>query len=55
MDGTTTTMFADLTTADLQGVLNEVKSLVPIVLPVVIMYLAFRKGWSFILKAVKCA
>lgn len=54
MDGTTT-MFADVTSADLHGVLDEVKALVPVVLPVTILYLAFRKGWSFLLRTVKCA
>lgn len=45
---TTQNFFSGLTSADFQGVLAEVTSLVPVLLPVVIGYIAFRKGWSFI-------
>lgn len=41
-------MFDDVTATSLQGVLNAVTDLVPIVLPVTIGYIAFRKGWAFI-------
>ncbi len=36
-------------------VLDELKSLLPIVAPAVIGYIAFRKGWSFIKGAIKGA
>lgn len=48
-------MFDSLTTEMFNGVLTEVTGLVPIVLPAVIGFLAFRKGWSFIKSAVKGA
>lgn len=37
------------------GVLDEIKSLLPIVAPAVIGFIAFRKGWSFIKNAIKGA
>lgn len=40
---------------ELSAVLDEVIALVPIVLPVVIGFLAFRKGYSFVKKAIKGA
>ena len=30
------------------GVLNTIKELIPIVVPAVVGFLAFRKGWSFL-------
>jgi hypothetical protein len=36
-------------------VLNQIYVLIPIVLPVIIGFLAFRKGWAFLLGAVKKA
>lgn len=44
-----------LTNVDLTLVLDEVKSLVPIVLPVIIGFIAFRKGISFVKNALKGA
>ena len=37
------------------GVLDEIKSLLPIVAPAVIGFIAFRKGWGFIKGAMKGA
>lgn len=37
------------------GVLDEIKSLLPIVAPAVIGFIAFRKGWGFIKNAIKGA
>lgn len=37
------------------AVLDEIKSLLPIVAPAVIGFLAFRKGWGFIKSAIKGA
>lgn len=48
-------MFSGVTSASFTGVLDQVVALVPIVLPAVIGFLAFRKGWSFIKSAVKGA
>lgn len=41
-------MFSAVTTELLSGVLDEVKELLPVVLPVAIGYIAFRKGLSFL-------
>ena len=37
------------------GVFDEIKSLVPVILPTVIAFLAFRKGWSFLKGEVRSA
>lgn len=41
-------MFENITSATFTGILDEIKTLVPIVLPAVVGILAFRKGWSFL-------
>ncbi len=48
-------MFTSVTPEMLQGILDEVLALVPTVLPAVIGFLAFRKGWAFIQSAVRGA
>lgn len=48
-------MFTGVTTAMMSGIFDEVKGLIPIVLPTVVAFLAFRKGWSFLLGAVRGA
>lgn len=45
----------DLTGIDLTAVLDEVVALVPVVLPVTIGFIAFRKGFAFIKRALKGA
>jgi len=45
----------DLTGVDLSAVLDEVVTLVPTVLPVIIGFIAFRKGLSFVKGALKGA
>ena len=45
----------DLSNIELTAVLDEVVALIPVVLPVVIGFLAFRKGYAFIKKAIKGA
>lgn len=45
----------DLTGVDLTAVLDEVVNLVPTVLPVIISFIAFRKGFAFIKRALKGA
>lgn len=42
----------DLTGINLLAVLDQIKTLVPIILPAVVGFLAFRKGWSFIKSAI---
>ena len=41
-------MFENLTSARFTGILDEIKTLIPIVLPAIVGFLAFRKGWSFL-------
>lgn len=41
-------MFEGITSATFSGVLDSVKDLVPVVIPAVVGFLAFRKGWSFL-------
>ena len=43
-----TGMFSSVTSSLLSGVLDEVKGLLPVVLPVAIGYIAFRKGLGFL-------
>ncbi|NMD38393.1 MAG: hypothetical protein GYA87_06930 [Christensenellaceae bacterium] len=45
----------DLTGIDLTAVLDEVTGLLPTVLPVIIGFIAFRKGISFVKRALKGA
>lgn len=48
-------MFEGLTSDTFMAVLDEIKTLIPIVAPAVIGFLAFRKGWSFIKSQIKGA
>ena len=45
----------DLTGIDLTAVLDEVIALVPVVLPVIISFIALRKGIAFVRSALKGA
>lgn len=45
-------MFTAVTSATLLTVLDEITDLVPIILPAVIGFMAFRKGWAFIRSAI---
>ncbi|GAB6107489.1 hypothetical protein [Fusibacter bizertensis] len=45
----------NLTGIDLTAVLDEVVALVPVVLPVIIGFIAFRKGLGFVKSALKGA
>jgi hypothetical protein len=45
----------DLQGIDLTAVLDEIVALIPVVLPVVIGFIAFRKGFAFIKSALKGA
>lgn len=44
-----------VTSAMLNGIFDEIKALIPIILPTVITFLAFRKGWSFLKGEIKGA
>ena len=44
----TTNMFSSLTTDVAMNVLDQITALIPVVLPAVIGFIAFRKGWKFI-------
>lgn len=49
-------MLADVVTAAMcQGVLDEIISLLPILIPVAITFIAIRKGISFLLGTLKSA
>ncbi len=45
----------DLTGVELSAVLDEVLRLVPVVLPVTIGFIAFRKGFAFIKRTLRGA
>lgn len=45
----------DLQGIDLSAVLDEIVALIPVVLPVVIGFIAFRKGFAFIKNSLKGA
>jgi len=48
-------MFDTITVDMCMGVFDEVKNLVPTVVPAVIAFMAFRKGWQFLRGAIKGA
>lgn len=55
MDPVTETLFGTVTVDMLHGVLDGITELFPIVLPVMIGYIAFRKGVAFIKEALYSA
>lgn len=49
MEGTTTAVLSSIVTKDmLQGVLTEITSLLPVCIPVMIGFIAIRKGIAFV-------
>jgi len=48
-------MFDTITAATFTGILDTIKDLIPVVLPAVVGFLAFRKGWSFLKGQIKGA
>ena len=52
MDGS---MFADITADSFSGVLDGIMELLPVVLPVVVGFIAFRKGWAWLKGQIKGA
>lgn len=56
MDGATASTIASIVNAEmLQGVLNEILALLPVVLPVSITFIGIRKGLSFLTGALHSA
>lgn len=49
-----TAMF-DLTGVDLASVLDGIKELLPTIIPVVISFIAFRKGYAFLKRSLRGA
>lgn len=49
------TPLINLTGIDLTAVLDEILALVPVILPVTIGFIAFRKGYGFIKSVLKGA
>lgn len=48
-------MFETVTSAQCQQVLTEITNLIPVVLPAVIGFIAFRKGFAFLKGALRSA
>lgn len=48
-------MWEGLTSEMLLGILDEIKTLIPIVVPTVVGFLGFRKAWGFLKTAIKGA
>lgn len=48
-------MFSSVTGEMCNNVLNQITSLIPTVLPAVIGFIAFRKGWKFLKGALMSA
>lgn len=48
-------MFEGITAAMLLGILDSIKEVMPIVVPTVVGFLAFRKGWSFLKEQIRGA
>lgn len=47
---------AELVTTDMfTGLLAEIKALIPVLLPTVIGFMGFRKGWAFLKGQIKSA
>lgn len=44
-----------ITSSDCLAVLDEIKDVLPVVLPAVVGFLAFRKAWGFLRSAIKGA
>jgi len=48
-------MFEGITAQHFSGVLDGIMELLPIVLPVVVSFIAFRKGWAWLKGQIKGA
>lgn len=54
-DTVVTTMWTGINSSTFSGVLDNVKSALPIIIPVIVGLLAIRKGWSFVKSQIKGA
>lgn len=52
---TTTGMFSGITAESFSGVMDGITELLPIALPVVVGFIAFRKGWAWLKGQIKGA
>lgn len=50
-----TSMFSSITADTLTPVMDGIKELFPIIVPVVVSFLALRKGWSFLKSQIRGA
>lgn len=50
-----TTVWNSVDSTMLLGILDEIKDLIPIVVPTVVGFLGFRKAWGFLKSAIKGA
>jgi len=48
-------VFSGVTADTFTGMFNEIKTLIPIMIPVAVTYMAIRKGWSFLMSILKKA
>lgn len=48
-------MFTGITADSFSGVLDGIMELLPVVLPVVVGFIAFRKGWAWLKGQIKGA
>lgn len=48
-------MFSGITPETFSGVLDGIKELLPVALPVVVSFIAFRKGWAWLKGQIKGA
>jgi len=48
-------MWSGITSSMLLGILDEIKEIMPIVVPTVIGFIAFRKAWQFLRSQIKGA
>ena len=48
-------MWDSITSESLLSILDEIKALIPIVVPTVVGFLGFRKAWGFLKSAIKGA
>lgn len=55
MEGATSAMSTALSGVDLSGITNEIKAVIPVVLPVLVSVLALRKGISFLIGTLRSA
>lgn len=55
MEGATSAMATALNNVDMSGITDEIKAVVPVVLPVLVSVLALRKGISFLIGVLRSA